>query len=78
MIADGDTLVISTNQSVGAHKEYYIHFAVIPYENAFDLAVNTFKSQQGDINVAVPDASTVAVEGTYADGTEFSFGLCTK
>ena len=49
-----------------------------PLNANFNLAINTFKSQQGDINVAAPDASTVAVEGTYADGTEFSFDLCTK
>lgn len=49
-----------------------------PFSAKFDLNTNIFKSQQGDINIAAPAASTVAVEGTYADGTEFSFDFMTK
>lgn len=77
MIADGDTLVIATQTAVAAHKEYYIHFAVIPYENTFDLAVNTFKSQQGilaDINFD----NTVNIAGTLSDDTEFSYNALVK
>ena len=52
--------------------------AGIPFSASFTFNINIFKSQQGDINVAAPATSTVAVEGTYADGTEFSFDFVTK
>ena len=61
MIADGDTLTLSYNRQVKG--TYYIQFAVIPYENTFDLAVNIFKSQQGDIG----DNPTDMVTTEYVD-----------
>ena len=43
----------------------------------FKLNVNEFKSQCGDLNVQTdPEFSTAKVEGTYADGTEFSYDFC--
>ena len=60
MIADGDTLILSYNRQVKG--TYYIQFAVIPYENTFDLAVNIFKSQQGDIDI-VGDTSGFYTKG---------------
>ena len=49
MIASGDTLELWHRRA--CKGAYYVQFAVIPYENTFDLAVNTFKSQQGDIEL---------------------------
>ena len=75
MIAAGDTLTISYGRAVKGY--YYIRFAVIPYENTFDLAVNTFKSQQGvlaDINFD----NTVNIAGTLSDDTEFSYNALVK
>ena len=62
MIADGDILNISYIKQVAPHSEYYVEFAVIPYENTFDLAVNIFKSQQGDIDI-VGDTSGFYTKG---------------
>lgn len=41
-----------------AHGEYHFEIYVFPYENTFDLAVNTFKSQQGDIGDNPTDMAT--------------------
>ena len=75
MIADGDILNISYTKQVAPHSDYYIQFAVIPYENTFDLAVNIFKSQQGDKAESVENASTAKLTGVYADGTEFDYDI---
>lgn len=48
MISEGYAAAIRYGKQV--QGRYYIQFAVIPYENTFDLAVNIFKSQQGDID----------------------------
>lgn len=77
MIADGDILNISYTKNVMPRSDYYIHFAVIPYENTFDLAVNTFKSQQGDIK-DIDYSSTVNIAGTLSDDTEFSYNAVKK
>jgi len=73
MIADGDTLILSYNRLVKG--TYYIQFAVIPYENTFDLAVNIFKSQQGDIGTggggdSYTKAQTDALLSAKADATK--------
>ena len=48
-----------------------------PFSANFKLNVNEFKSQCGDLNVQTdPEFSTAKVEGTYADGTEFSYDFC--
>lgn len=48
-----------------------------PFTADFKLNVNEFKSQCGDLNVQTdPEFSTAKVEGTYEDGTEFSFDFC--
>ena len=44
----------------------------------FKLNINEFKSQSGDIAETLADNPTVKVDGTYADGTTFSFDFCTK
>ena len=49
----------------------------IPFKSNFKLNVNEFKSQCGDLNVQTdPDFNTAKVEGTYEDGTEFSYDFC--
>lgn len=49
----------------------------IPLIAKFKLVENIYKSQSGDINVQTdPEFSTAKVEGTYEDGTEFSFDFC--
>lgn len=48
-----------------------------PFKSNFKLNINEFKSQCGDLNVQTdPEFNTAKVEGTYADGTEFSFDFC--
>lgn len=49
-----------------------------PFSSNFKLNINEFKSQQGDIAETLADNPTVNVDGTYADGTTFSFDFCTK
>lgn len=49
-----------------------------PWSAKFDLNLNTFKSQQGDIGDAGGSSSTVELSGKYSDGTNFSFDLLTK
>ena len=49
-----------------------------PFSADFKLNVNTFKSQQGDIAETVGKMPAVKVDGTYADGTEFSYSFVTK
>ena len=49
-----------------------------PFSADFKLNVNTFKSQQGDIAETVAEMPEVKVDGTYADGTEFSYSFVTK
>lgn len=49
-----------------------------PFSADFKLNVNEFKSQQGDIAETVAEMPEVKVDGTYADGTEFSYGFVTK
>ena len=49
-----------------------------PWSAKFDLNINTFKSQQGDISGAGGSSSEVGLTGEYADGTEFSFNVLTK
>lgn len=44
----------------------------------FKLNINEFKSQSGDIAETLADGTSVKVDGTYADGTTFSFDFCTK
>lgn len=46
-----------------------------PISGRFDLAVNTFKSQQGDIADGVESASTAKLTGVYSDGTEFDYDI---
>lgn len=55
MIAAGDTLELWLRRA--CQGAYYVQFAVIPYENTFDLAINTFKSQQGDIELQAPEGT---------------------
>lgn len=50
----------------------------IPFSADFKLNINEFKSQSGDIAETLADGSSVKVDGTYADGTTFSFDFCTK
>lgn len=55
MISEGYSGAITCSRQVkGA---YYLQFAVIPYENTFDLAVNIFKSQQGDIELQASEGT---------------------
>lgn len=49
-----------------------------PFSADFKLNINTFKSQQGDIAETVGKMPAVNVDGTYADGTEFSYSFVTK
>lgn len=49
-----------------------------PFSADFKLNINEFKSQSGDIAETLADGSSVKVNGTYADGTNFSFDFCTK
>lgn len=49
-----------------------------PFSADFKLNINEFKSQSGDIAETLADGSSVKVDGTYADGTTFSFDFCTK
>ena len=80
-VQEGDKLVMGKGLSVSKDRYYGGKISITagtPFSAKFDLNTNIFKSQQGDINVAAPAASTVAVEGTYADGTEFSFDFMTK
>lgn len=49
-----------------------------PFSADFKLNINTFKSQQGDIAETVAEMPEVKVDGTYADGTEFSYSFVTK
>ena len=49
-----------------------------PYSADFKLNINEFKSQSGDIAETLADGNYVNVDGTYADGTTFSFDFCTK
>ena len=49
--------------------KYHITVDVIPYENVFELAVNVFKSQQGDLELQAPEGTATQewVE-TYVSG----------
>ena len=49
-----------------------------PFSADFKLNINEFKSQSGDIAETLADGNYVNVDGTYADGTTFSFDFCTK
>lgn len=49
----------------------------IPYENNFDLAINVFKSQQGDL-ADINFDNTVNIAGTLSDDTEFSYNALMK
>ena len=49
-----------------------------PFTADFKLNINEFKSQSGDIAETLADGTSVKVDGTYADGTTFSFDFCTK
>lgn len=73
MIAGGDNLIIAYSRKVKGY--YYVQFAVIPYENTFDLAINTFKSQQGDLADNISTGKTATLSGEYFDGTGFSYNI---
>ena len=49
-----------------------------PFSADFKLNINEFKSQSGDIAETLADGNYVNVDGTYADGTTFSYDFCTK
>ena len=49
-----------------------------PWSAKFDLNINVFKSQQGDIGDAGGSSNAVGLTGEYADGTEFNFNVLTK
>ena len=79
-IEDGAHLIIHTN-NLAATRSAAALFALIPQEAIhadFKLNINEFKSQSGDIAETLADGSSVKVDGTYADGTSFSFDFCTK
>lgn len=66
----------------GTKNNYYViayQFQLgTPFSADFKLNINEFKSQSGDIAETLADESSVKVDGTYADGTTFSFDFCTK
>ena len=71
-----------TTGLIGTVGNYYViayqfQFGT-PFSADFKLNINEFKSQSGDIAETVADGSSVIVDGTYADGTTFSFDFCTK
>lgn len=57
--------------------KYHLELYIFPYENAFDLAVNTFKSQQGDL-ADISFDNTINIAGTLSDDTEFSYNALVK
>lgn len=75
-------LSMGTNGLKGTMNNYYViaynfQFGT-PFSADFKLNINEFKSQSGDIAETLADNPTVKVDGTYADGTNFSFDFCTK
>ena len=79
-IEDGAHFIIHTN-NLPANRFAAALFALLPQEAIhadFKLNINEFKSQSGDIAETLADGSSVKVDGTYADGTDFSFDFCTK
>lgn len=66
----------------GTANNYYImaiQFLLgTPFSADFKLNINEFKSQSGDLAETLADGTSVKVDGTYADGTTFSFDFCTK
>lgn len=80
-IASGDKLTVAPNVSLRKNRNLAALCKITvgtPFKSNFKLNVNEFKSQQGDIAETLADNPTVNVDGTYADGTEFSFDFCTK
>lgn len=79
-IEDGAHLIIHNN-NLPANRYASALFALLPQAAIhadFKLNINEFKSQSGDIAETLADNPTVKVDGTYADGTTFSFDFCTK
>lgn len=78
----GDSIVpsknrVTNNNSRGWAIQVKLDDAVPGWTANFKLNVNEFKSQCGDLNVQTdPEFNTAKVEGTYADGTEFSYDFC--
>lgn len=70
---------VMNNNSRGWAIQVKLDDAVPGWNANFKLNLNQFKSQCGDINAQTdPDFNTAKVEGTYADGTEFSYDFCIK
>lgn len=82
ILVEGDIIYpvrnnIKNNTSRGFVLKLMMGDAVPAWSANFKLNVNEFKSQCGDLNVQTdPEFNTAKVEGTYADGTEFSFDFC--
>lgn len=71
----------STGLRPTLNKYYIVAYDLqlgIPFSADFKLNINEFKSQSGDIAETLADGTSVKVDGTYADGTTFSFDFCTK
>ena len=75
-------LTYGSNGLRGTANNYYViayNFQLgTPFSADFKLNINEFKSQSGDIAETLAEESSVKVDGTYADGTTFSFDFCTK
>lgn len=66
---------LTNNTSRGWGIRVQLDDLVPGWSSSFKLNVNTFKSQQGDINVAAAASSTATFAGTFSDNTEFSYDV---
>lgn len=77
----GDTIYLLSQGTLSNNKYGYAGIALqagTPITASFDLATNTFKSQQGDIGDATGSGGSINIAGEYSDGTNFSFDALTK
>lgn len=75
-IQEGDKLIVGPNRRLRANQYGGARFQFTvgtPFSASFDLNTNVFKSQQGDIDIAAPDQTTVNISGKFSDNTDFSY-----
>lgn len=77
LLQSGDYLITGSYRYTANNWLGIVTCVKIPptgFKADFKLNINEFKSQCGDLNVQTdPEFNTAKVEGTYADGTEFSY-----
>ena len=75
-VQEGDRLAFGKGYNISNTRWYGGKLSITvgePFDAKFKLNTNIFKSQQGDIDIAAPDQTTVNISGKFSDNTDFSY-----